>query len=70
MRFYQWPFPTVKAVILDGKSHALVSFCTLRGKRMRRIIEDFGFQITQHCRWNLGGDESKDRKTYGLLVAP
>lgn len=70
IRFYQWPLPTVKAVMCDGSGHALVSFSAFRGKRMRRIIEDYGFQITQHRRWNLGDDETKDMKTYGLLDAP
>ncbi len=26
-------------------------------------------KITKFCRWNLGGDESKDMKAHGLLDA-
>lgn len=67
MRFYRWPIPTFKTVIFTGDGHSMVSFCAFRGERMRRIIEDSGFRITKHCRWNLGVDENKDMKTYGLL---
>lgn len=70
MRFYQWPVPTLKVVIKDGDSHALVTFSAFRGNRIRAIVNACGFQITKNCRWNIGGDESKDMKTYGLYDGP
>lgn len=66
MRFYQWPFPVIKALIRHDSAHALVTICVYRGRRLQSVVSESGCKITARSLWNLGGYDTKITKTYGL----